>query len=58
MTTPSWAKNGGTTLSQASPALVVSRQTLDRFQVRICCGAATIVTPRAAQDAVAQARSA
>ena len=30
---PSWPKNGGTTLSQAGPAAVGSRQTLERFQV-------------------------
>ena len=33
---PRGAKNGGTTLSQAVPSAVGSRQMLDRFQVRTC----------------------
>ena len=33
---PSWAKNGGTTLSQAAPDEVGSRHRLERFHERIC----------------------
>ena len=36
---PSWAKNGGTTFSHAICPATGMRQTLDRFQLRICTGA-------------------
>ena len=55
---PSWAKNGGTTLSQAVPSAVGSRQMLDRFQVRPCTAGPVRSRPAAASAASAQARSA
>ena len=44
---PSWAKNGGTTLSQAQPDVVGSRQRLDRFHVRIWTAGPARGVPRA-----------
>ena len=55
---PSWAKNGGTTLSQAVPSAVGSCQMLDRFQVRPCTAGPVRSRPAAASAASAQARSA
>ena len=46
---PSWAKNGGTTLSQAVPAAVGSCQMLDRFQVRHLHGGAGACAARRGQ---------
>ena len=40
MTAASEAQNGGVTFNHTGPALVVSRQMLERFQVRTCTGAA------------------
>ncbi len=57
-TPPSWAKNGGTTLSQAAPPSTGRRQRLDRFQVRICRASAIRGVPRPSSAASAHARSA
>ena len=56
---PSWAKNGGTTLSHADrPSASGSRQMLDRFQLRICSAGPSRSIRRAASTSSAHARSA
>ena len=55
---PSCAKNGGTTLSQAGPAAVGSRQMLDRFQVLIWSAGPLRGRPAAVSCSSAQATSA
>ena len=55
---PSWAKNGGTTLSQAEPSRSGSRQMLDRFQVRSCSAGPRRSSPRSRRTADAHSRCA
>ena len=48
-TRPSWAKNGGTTFSHAVCPATGMRQTLDRFQLRICTGVPASAMPCAVE---------
>ena len=57
MMAASEAQNGGVTFNHTGPALVASRQMLDRFQVRTCTGAAVRAMPRCASVSAAQSRS-
>ena len=54
---PSWARNGGTTLSQAAPSVLGRRQRLDRFQVRTWTAGAVRGIPASSSTASAHARS-